>query len=125
MATGNVRGFAGFWLLVIGFIDMDIKKIDVYQRSYRLAIEIHHFSLTLPSYLRYDLSDQMRRASRSIPSNIREGLMRNKSNKDKVNFLRTAIGSNDEILFNLDFLKDSELMEEKRFQYFVSEYDIV
>lgn len=100
------------------------KDLDVYKRSYKLALEIHKFSLTLPSYLQYDLADQIRRASRSIPSQIAEGYARNQSKKDKVVFLKRSLGSVDEILFNLEFLRDTELISRKKFEHFYSEYTI-
>jgi len=100
------------------------RDLDVYKRSYKLALKIYQFSLKLPKELQYDLADQIRRASRSIPSNIAEGYGRNKSFKDKINFLNSALGSNDEVLFNLKFLKDSNLISEKDFQDFYEEYII-
>ncbi|MGA2417633.1 MAG: four helix bundle protein [Candidatus Staskawiczbacteria bacterium] len=100
------------------------KDLDVFKRSYKLAIEMHQFSLKLPKTFQYDLSDQIRRASRSIPSNIAEGYSRNKSFKDKVNFLNTALGSNEEVLFNLDFIKDSDMVDNKDIDKFRQEYVI-
>ena len=100
------------------------KDLDVYKRAYRLALEVHKLSLTLPQYLRRDLGDQIRRASRSIPSAIAEGFGRNKSSKDIINLLNDALGSNDEVLFNLNFMKDSGLIKEEQFQYFFEEYTI-
>ena len=103
---------------------MTYKDLDVYKRSYDLALKIYRFSLKLPKELQYDLADQIRRASRSIPSNIAEGYSRNKSTKDKVNFLNDALGSNEEILFNLEFMKDTNLISGKYFQEFYQEYTI-
>ncbi len=103
---------------------MTYKDLDVYKRSFKLALEIHHFSLTLPKLLQFDLADQIRRASRSIPSNIAEGYARNKSNKDKINFLNDSLGSNDEMLFNLEFLYAAQLLDEKKFIKWVEEYTI-
>ena len=100
------------------------QDLDVFQRSYNLALKIHQLSLKLPKGLQYDLADQIRRASRSIPSNIAEGYGRNKSFKDKINFLNSALGSNEEIIFNLKFLKDSGLISEQNFQEFHREYVI-
>jgi len=100
------------------------KDLDVFKRSYELALKIHRFSFVLPKELQYDIADQIRRASRSIPSNIAEGYGRNKSFKDKINFLNSALGSNEEVLFNLKFLKDSGLICEKDFQDFHKEYII-
>ena len=100
------------------------KDLDVFKRSYKLALQIHQFSLKLPRELQYDLADQIRRASRSIPANIAEGYSRNKSFKDEINFLNNALGSNEEVIFNLKFLKDSNLISEKDFQSLYEEYTI-
>jgi len=103
---------------------MTYKDLDVYKRVYCLALKIHDFSLKLPKELQYDLADQIRRASRSIPSNIAEGYSRNKSFKDKINFLNDALGSNEEILFNLEFMRGANLISDKYFQEFHQEYTI-
>lgn len=100
------------------------KDLEVYKRSFRLALEIHKYSLTLPKILQFDLADQIRRASRSIPSNIAEGFSRNKSNKDKINFLSDSLGSNDEVLFNLEFLLATNLLDAKQYETWVEEYTI-
>ncbi|OGH69768.1 MAG: hypothetical protein A3C90_04835 [Candidatus Magasanikbacteria bacterium RIFCSPHIGHO2_02_FULL_51_14] len=101
------------------------KELDVYKRSFKSAIAIYKFSLTLPKYLQYDVADDIRRAARSIPSNIAEGYGRDKSNADKRNFLRTALGSNDEVLFNLDFIFALGLMEQQRYNKAKTEYTII
>lgn len=77
------------------------KELDVYKRSFNAAVAIYKLSLGLPDYLQYDVVDDLRRAARSIPSNIAEGYGRNKSSADICNFLRTALGSNDEVLRNI------------------------
>ena len=103
---------------------MNYKELEVFKRAYKLAIEIHKYSLTLPKYLEHDIASQIRRASRSICSQIAEGYARNKSNKDRINFLNDALGSNEEMLFNLNFLKDTKLITLNKYQYFKDEYDI-
>jgi len=103
---------------------MTYKDLDVYKRSYNLALKIHRFSLTLPKELQYDLGDQIRRASRSIPSNIAEGYSRNKSDKDKVNFLNDALGSNEEMIFNLEFMRDTKLISTNQFEKLFEEHVI-
>lgn len=99
-------------------------ELEVYKRSYHLAVEIYRLSLDLPRELQFDLADQIRRASRSIPSNIAEGFGRHHSKKDLINFLRVALGSNDEILFNLNFMKDVNLITKQKFDYFFQEYSV-
>ena len=100
------------------------RDLEVYKRAYKLAVEIHKFSLELPKEYRFELADQIRRASRSIPSNIAEGLARGKSVRDSVNYLRDALGSNDEMLFNIEFMKDVGLLNEELREYFIREYTI-
>jgi four helix bundle protein len=100
------------------------KDLNVFQRAYRLALKVHNLSLKLPKELQYDLADQIRRSSRSIPSNIAEGYSRNKSLKDKINFLKSALGSNEEMIFNLRFLRDAKLISEKEFEELYKEYVI-
>ncbi len=104
---------------------MHYRDLDVYKRSYLLALEAHKVSLTLPKVLQYDLGDQLRRASRAIPANIAEGCGRQKSSKDTINFLRTALGSNDEVLFNIEFCKDIELISSETAQILQAEYEIL
>lgn len=101
---------------------MSYKDLEVYKRSYRLALDIHKFSLTLSKYLQFDIADQIRRASRSVPSNIAEGYARSMSNRDRTNFLKMALGSNEEMLFNLEFLKDAQLMDNTLYEKWVPEY---
>ena len=101
------------------------RDLDVFKKSYELAIVIHYFSLTLPQYLQYDLGDQIRRASRSIPSNIAEGYARNQSSKDLIVFLKRALGSDEEMLFNLGFLYDTKLITEEKFSSLTSDYSIL
>jgi len=100
------------------------RDLEVYQRSYQLAVSIHKFSVQLSRELSWDIGDQIRRASRSIPSNIAEGYGRNKSSRDIINFLNDALGSNDEMLFNLEFMKDVGLLKEHEYKYYVEQYII-
>ena len=49
------------------------KDLEVYKRSYKLALKTHKITLTFPAIERYELGSQLRRATKSIPLNIREG----------------------------------------------------
>jgi len=48
------------------------KELKVYKAAYELAMEIFEFSKTWPPEEKYSLTDQIRRSSRSVCSNIRE-----------------------------------------------------
>ena len=101
------------------------EDLEVYQRSYRLALEIHKVTLEFPPIERYELGSQMRRASKSIPTNIREGFGRRRSTAEYRQFLNIARSSCDEMFTHLNFAKDLNYISEKQYKYFVSEYEIV
>lgn len=94
------------------------KELDVYKRSFQSAVAIYKYSLGMPKFLQFDIADEIRRAARSIPSNIAEGYARNISHIDKKHFLKIAIGSNDEILFNLEFIYELQLIETAQYEAF-------
>jgi len=48
------------------------KELKVYKTAYELSMEIFEFSKTWPSEERYALTDQIRRSSRAVCSNLRE-----------------------------------------------------
>ena len=49
------------------------RDLKVYQLAFNLAMEIFHESKKFPAEEKYSLTDQIRRASRSVPGNIAEG----------------------------------------------------
>ena len=70
----------------------DYRQLKVRQKAMDLTVEIYNLVKRLPREETYALSDQMRRAVVSIPSNIAEGQGRN-SDKEFINFLSIARGS--------------------------------
>ena len=72
------------------------KDFIVWQKAIDLSVEIYNLIKLLPKTETYGLSDQMRRAVVSIPSNIAEGQGRN-STKEFVYFLGIARGSQKEL----------------------------
>ncbi len=70
----------------------DYKQLKVWEKAMDLTMEIYSLVKLLPKKETYVLSNQMRRAVVSIPSNIAEGRGRN-SNKEFLNFLSIARGS--------------------------------
>jgi four helix bundle protein len=101
------------------------EDLEVYKRSYRLALEIHQLSLTLPIRERYELSSQIRRAAVGIPLNIAEGYGRKDSKAEFKHFLRNSLGSCNEVQVLLNMLKDLGYMEKNVFASFQEEYDIL
>jgi len=98
---------------------MDIKSYKdmiVWQKSMDLAIEIYKLVKLLPKEEIYALSDQMRRAAVSVPSNIAEGQSRNKT-KEFLQFLSIARGSNAELFTQLLICEKVGYLTEKQTMY--------
>lgn len=70
----------------------DYKQLKVWQKAMDLTMEIYRLVKFLPREETYALSDQLRRAVVSIPSNIAEGHGRG-TNKEFIKFLWIARGS--------------------------------
>ncbi|MFT4532168.1 MAG: four helix bundle protein [Candidatus Saccharimonadales bacterium] len=68
------------------------QNLDVWKKSIELVECVYDITKKLPIEERYALSDQLRRAVVSVPSNIAEGQKR-MSNKDTVNFCGISLGS--------------------------------
>jgi len=90
------------------------EDLIVWQKAMDLVAEIYKIVKLLPNDELYALSDQMRRAAVSIPSNIAEGQERN-TTKDFINYLFIARGSKAEletqllICVRLQYLNQSQI----------------
>lgn len=82
------------------------KDLKVYQEAYALAMEIFELSKTWPSEERYSLTDQIRRSSRSVCSNLREAWAKRRYEAHFASKLTDADGENSETDTWLDFAKD-------------------
>lgn len=56
--------------------DFFYKKVEAYKKGKELTKQVYHLLKDFPPYETYALSDQLRRAAISIPSNIAEGMGR-------------------------------------------------
>ena len=81
------------------------KELEIYKKSYNLALELHEISKKFPESEKYDLTSQIRRCSKSIPTNIAEGYGR-QSKEEFKRFLRISLGSCNELQVHLEFCKD-------------------
>lgn len=72
------------------------KDLKVWQKSVQLTMDIYKLTQKFPQSEQFGLTNQMRRAAVSIPSNIAEGHGRN-SDSDFVRFLFIAKGSLNEL----------------------------
>jgi len=93
-------------------MDKPHKKLDAWKLSMDLAIDVYRETDRFPNRERYGLSDQMRRASVSIPSNIAEGAAR-QTRKEFTNYLHIAQGSLSELDTQLELAKRLNFVDEK------------
>ncbi len=90
---------------------MPFRKLDVYQKAYKLSLEVHKVSLSFPRIEQYELASQLRRSSKSIAANIAEGMGKQASNKEVRRFIQIAIGSCDESRVWLEYARDLGYMD--------------
>jgi four helix bundle protein len=81
------------------------RDLKVYQLSYQLALEIFEITKGYPKEELYSLTDQIRRSSRSTPSNIAEAWRRRRYPKSFVNKLTDSLTEESETEVWLDFSK--------------------
>ena len=86
------------------------KDLMVYQKAYALAMEIFKLSKAWPLVEKYSLTDQIRRSSRSVCANLREGWAKRRYEAHFVSKLTDADGENSETDTWLDFARDCEYL---------------
>jgi len=80
-----------------------IQDLKVYNIAFELAMEIFKLTLNFPKEERYSLTDQIRRSSRSVAINIREGFAKRKYENVFIRHLNDSLGSSEETRGWLDF----------------------
>ena len=68
------------------------RDLDVWKKSVSLVTSIYEITKSFPKEEIYGLTNQIRRAAVSVPSNIAEGSAR-QGNKEFIQFLYIALGS--------------------------------
>ena len=89
------------------------ENLDVWKKSRELVAFVYRIQSTFPSYERYGLVDQMRRAVVSVSSNIVEGNARY-SVKEQVHFIEIAVGSLMEVYCQLILAYDLKYINEEQ-----------
>src|SRR5712675_1586094 len=90
------------------------RDLRVYQLAFKLAMEIFEESKSFPKEEKYSLTDQIRRASRSVASNIAEGYRKKLYPKMFVSKMADADGEATETQVWLDFARDCGYLSTQR-----------
>src|SRR6202030_1955843 len=105
-----------------GWIDRG-EDLEVFQRAYRLSLEVHRASLEFPRIEQYALADQLRRASKSICANLAEGFAKQSGSAAEYRrYLMVAIGSSDETRLWLRYCVDLGYIEEVAGRRWMADY---
>ena len=100
----------------------NFEKLEIYQNAKLLVLEIYKVTNHFPSSEIYGLTNQLRRASVSVGSNIAEGSGKF-SKADRKNYFTTARASLFECVAIVDILKESGRISEVDFEQMMKEAD--
>ena len=99
------------------------EDLEVFQRAYRISLEVHRKSLEFPAIEQRALGDQVRRASKSICANVAEGFAKQGSSAAEFKrYLLMATGSSDEMRVWARYCRDLGYIDEPTWQRWRDEY---
>ena len=102
----------------------NFKNYDVWKLSHKLALNVYSETKTFPKEEVYGITNQLRRAAYSVPTNISEGAGRS-TDPQFANFLDIAIGSANEVEYLLLLSKDLKFLEESTYKTLDEEINLV
>lgn len=102
--------------------DYSFRSLNVYQLSYKLAMEIFTLTKTYPKEETYSLTDQIRRSSRSVCSNLAEGYRKRRYPKHFTSKISDADGECSETIVWLDFSKDCSYISVEKHSELCQQY---
>jgi four helix bundle protein len=89
------------------------RDLIVYQKSYKLAMEIFEITKSFPKEEKYSLVDQIKRSSRSVPANIAEAWVKRKYPKSFVSKLLDSLAEEAETEVWIDMSKDCKYIDDQ------------
>ncbi len=101
------------------------KDLKVYQKAYALAMEIFRLSHKFPKEETYALTDQIRRSSRSVCTNVAEAYRKRRYMKHFTSKITDADGEASETLVWIDFAKESGYISDTVRDSLVMKYEEV
>ncbi|NES23676.1 MAG: four helix bundle protein [Symploca sp. SIO3E6] len=101
---------------------MSYREQFIWKRGIQLSINCYQLTEKFPKSELYGLTNQIRRASVSVPSNISEGYGR-RSKNEYIQFLHIALGSLRELDTQLIIAKEVQLTAPELFDPVLEEVD--
>ncbi|OPX21701.1 MAG: hypothetical protein B1H04_06200 [Planctomycetales bacterium 4484_123] len=100
-----------------------IHDLEVYRLAFEAAMDVFHTTRTFPPAERYGLTDQLRRSSRSVAANLREGFAKRRYSGLFARHITDALGSAEETRTHLDFAVACGYLPEKVHAEISNKYD--
>ncbi len=101
------------------------RDLIVFQKAYKLAMDIFKITKSFPKEEKYSLTDQIRRSSRSITTNIAEAWAKKIYIKHFVSKLSDSLGEEYETEVWLDYSRDCEYINMETYEKLITVYDEV
>jgi len=91
----------------------NFKDLNVWKKGNELVLKIYELTKSFPDGEKYCLTQQMRKAAISIPSNIAEGFSR-KTPKEYKQFLYISLGSCSELITQLNISLNLKYIDKEK-----------
>ena len=101
----------------------DFRKLKVYRKAFALAMDIFQETKKFPSEEKYSLTDQIRRSSRAVCSNIGESYRKRQYPKHFASKLSDADSENTETGVWADFALTCEYITKEKYDFWIVEID--
>ena len=98
------------------------KDLIVYQKAYRSAMAIYKESKSFPKEEMYSLTDQIRRSSSSVCTNLGEGYRKRIYPKHFISKMSDSDGECTETMIHLDFALDCGYISQEFYSTVTDEY---
>ena len=92
----------------------DFRNLEIWKRSHQAVLQIYTATKDFPATEKFGLTNQIRRAAVSIPSNFAEGCG-HLSKKEFRRYLQIAAASTSELQYQLILARDLGYLTEDRF----------
>ena len=99
------------------------RELDVYKKAFDAAMKIFNLSKSFPKEETYSLTDQIRRSSRSVCSNIAEAFRKRRYEKSFISKLNDSEGEAAETQTWLEFSINCGYINNEDYDFLMNEYE--
>lgn len=90
------------------------RDLLVWQKAHQLVLKVYDVTKKFPKEEIYGLTNQVRRSSGSIPTNLAEG-HKKRTNAHKLHYINISEGSLEETKYHLILARDLEYLTESKY----------